>query len=369
MLLRPAESFALIYPPDSPRWSGVWNQEIAFAWARYAFLDWQIHAFEDGPKREELERRIIWFRDRYPEAGEIEVLEGRKLLALPGGPDYRRAHAAFKEAIRKGTTDPAAWANRGWCRRHLPGIDEHGVFEEILADFREALRLTLERRKGDPHDVSFSTPLTNYRSTIVMALATAAERGQDERSETLGLQALEVFAQATVELLEAAHDPQLPTRIVVALYWDAINALDQWKLILQDRGRPESEFSEPNRLAARVQDEVRRLVLPHVSVHEAAAVDARLCLLELAPSAPHNEEPGRAKARRDARCRAIASYRELIKDFKGQDRSKEVDYSTEVETLKAQQRWERARAKRGPTRAESSRGPAIESPSTTGLDR
>ena len=186
MLLRPAESFALIYPPNSPRWSGIWNQEIAFAWARYAFLDWQIHAFEDGPRREELERRIRWFRERYPEAGDIEVLEGRKFLALPGGPNYRLAHEAFTKAILKRTTDPAAWANRGWCRRHLPGIDEQGVYEEILADFREALRRTLERRKGDPHDVSFATPLTNYRSTIAMVLATAAKRGQDQRSEALG---------------------------------------------------------------------------------------------------------------------------------------------------------------------------------------
>ena len=110
-------------------------------------------------------------------------------------------------------------------------------------------------------------------------------------------------------------------------------------------------------------------MLPHLSAHEAAAVVARLRLLELAPSAPHDKEMGRAEARRAARCRAIASYGDLIKDFKGQDRSKEVDYSTEVATLEAQQQWELARAERGSPRAELPRGAAIESSSATGLDR
>ena len=86
-MLESIEDFARDYPPDSPWGRMLWNQEIAYAWARYAFLDWQWNNQDEKSsthKMEELERRIAWIRRHYPKAGEVEVLEGRKILALPG---------------------------------------------------------------------------------------------------------------------------------------------------------------------------------------------------------------------------------------------------------------------------------------------
>ena len=155
-----------------------------------------------------------------------------------------------------------------------------------MSDFETALRLALARQKVDPQDVSFSTPLSNYRNTIALALAKDAEQGDERRAEALEHQANEVFAMATAKLVVAARDPQLSTDTALALWEGALYAVEQWKHILRDLGRPESEFSEPNRLAAIVEDGVRRLVRPYESVHGITGIDARLRLLELARFGP-----------------------------------------------------------------------------------